>query len=192
MDLYRAPRSQVVHQARQVSTGSFPLPDGHLKGVQGQVGAHWPTGGLPAHDSPREDIGDEGDVDPPGEGAYVGGGTSRLRGNVGDPQLVRPERAEMPFDEVGRALLSRCAARGARGPGAADAVQAQVCHEALDGAPGHVTGTVTLGGLGPVEHYMHLAGPQHRDSWFLWTLDISALRISSRRLLALGGRLRRA
>ena len=40
MDLYRAPRSQVVHQARQVSTGSFPLPDGHLKGVQGQVGAH--------------------------------------------------------------------------------------------------------------------------------------------------------
>ena len=32
-----------MHQARQVSTGSFPLPDGHLKGVQGQVGAHWPV-----------------------------------------------------------------------------------------------------------------------------------------------------
>ena len=40
---YCTPRSQVMHQARQVSTGSFPLPDGHLKGVQGQVGAHWPV-----------------------------------------------------------------------------------------------------------------------------------------------------
>ena len=159
MDLYRAPRSQVVHQARQVSTGSFPLPDGHLKGVQGQVGAHWPTGGLPAHDSPREDIGDEGDVDPPGEGAYVGGGTSRLRGNVGDPQLVRPERVEMPFDEVGRALLLWSRARRSGRLGASDTAQAQVCHEAFDGAPGHVTGTVTLGDLGSVEHYMYLAGP---------------------------------
>ena len=119
-------------------------------------------GGLPAHDSPREDIGDEGDVDPPGERTHVGGGTSRLRGNVGDPQLVRPERAEMPFDEVGRALLSRRAARGARGPGTADAVQAQVCHEPFDGAPGHVTGTVTLGDLGSAPHHVHLAGPQHR------------------------------
>ena len=81
------------------------------QGVRGQVGAHWPVGGLPADEPPGVHVGDEGDVDPPGEGAYVGGGTSRLRGNVGDPQLVRPERAEMPFDEVGRALLSvvRCA-----------------------------------------------------------------------------------
>ena len=121
MDRYCTPRSQVVHQARQVSTGSFPLPGGHLKGVQGKVCEHWPVGGLPADDSPREDIGDEGDVDPPGERMHVGGGTSPLRGNVGDLQLVRPERVEMPFDQVGRALLSRCAARGARGPGASDA-----------------------------------------------------------------------
>ena len=68
----------------------------------------------------------------------------------------------MPFDEVGRALLSRRAARGARGPGTADAAQAQVCHEAFDGAPGHVTGTVTLGALRAVKHHVHLAGPQHR------------------------------
>ena len=60
------------------------------------------------------------------------------------------------------------------------------------GTTGHVTGTVTLGGLGTALYHVYLAGPQHRDSWFLWTLDISALRISSRRLLALGGRLRRA
>lgn len=39
------------------------------------------------------------------------------------------------------------------GLGAADAVQAQVCHEALDGAAGHVTGIVTLGDFGSVEHY---------------------------------------
>ena len=161
MDLYCTPRSQVVHQARQVSTGSFPLPDGHLKGVQGQVGVQ-AGGGLPAHDSPREDIGDEGDVDPPGEGACIGGGTSRLRGNVGHLQLVGPERVEMPFDEVGRALLSRRAARGAREPGAADAAQAQVAHEAFNGTAGHVTGTVTLGALGSAPHHVHLAGPQHR------------------------------
>ena len=95
-------------------------------------------------------------------------------GNVGDPQLVRPERAEIPFDEVGRALLSRCTARGARGPGAADAAQTQVAHEAFDGAPGHVTGTVTLGGLGSVEHYMHLAGPQHR---VVVLVDLGYLRL---------------
>ena len=120
-------------------------------------------------------------------------GVSRLQGNVGDPQVIRPERVEMPFDEVGLALLSRCAARGAWGLGAADAAQAQVAHEPFDGTAGHVTGTVTLDGLGSAPHHVHLAGPQHRGSWFLWTLDISALRIfSSRRLLALGGRLRRA
>ena len=38
MDRYCTPRSQVVHQARQVSTGSFPLPGGHLKGIQPQEG----------------------------------------------------------------------------------------------------------------------------------------------------------
>ena len=187
MDRYCTPRSQVVHQARQVSTGSFPLPDGHLKGVQGQVGVQ-ARGGLPAHDSPREDIGDEGDVDPPGEGACIGGGTSRLRGNVGDLQLVRPERVEMPFDEVGRALLLRSAVRGARGPGASDSAQAQVAHEAFDGAAGHVTGTVTLGALRVAPRHVHRAGPQHRGSWFLWTLDISALRVSSRNDLADGER----
>ena len=76
----------------------------------------------------------------------------------------------MHSDEVGRALLSRCAARGARGPGTADAAQAQVCHEAFDGAPGHVTGIVTLGDLGSAPHYMHLTGPQHRvaGSCELW------------------------
>ena len=39
------PSVGVVHQARQIGPLTFPLPDGHLKGVQGQVGAHWPVGG---------------------------------------------------------------------------------------------------------------------------------------------------
>ena len=68
----------------------------------------------------------------------------------------------MPSNEVGRALLSRRAVRGARGPGASDSAQTQVAHEAFDGAPGHVTGTVTLGALRAVEYHVHLAGPQHR------------------------------
>ena len=38
------------------------LPDSHFQGVQGQVGVQ-ARGGLPADDPPREDIGDEGDVD---------------------------------------------------------------------------------------------------------------------------------
>ena len=68
-----APRSQVMHQVREISPLTFPLPDGHLQGVQGQVGAHWPVGGLPADDPPREDVGHENHIDPPGEGAYIGG-----------------------------------------------------------------------------------------------------------------------
>jgi len=151
-----------MHQARQVSTGSFPLPDGHLQGVQGQVGTHWPVGGLPADDPPRVHVSPESHIDPPGEGAYIGGGTSRLRGNVGDPQPVRPERAETPSDEVGRALLSRRAARGARGPDTSDSAQTQITHEAFDGTAGHMTGTVMLGYLRTVKHHVHLAGPQHR------------------------------
>ena len=192
MDRYCTPRSQVVHQARQVSTGSLSLPDGHSQGVQGQVGAHWPVGGLPADDPPRVHVGHESHIDPPAEGAYIGGGTSRLRGNVGDPQPTRGKRLEVALDQVGRALLSRRAARGARGPGTADAAQAQVAHE----AHGRCTGPrdrhrdARQFRVGPVSRAS--CGPPAPSSWFLWTLDISALRASSRRLLALGGRLRRA
>ena len=62
--------------------------------------------------------------------------------------------------KVGRALLSRRAARGARGLGASDSAQAQVAHEAFDGTAGHVTGTVTLGDLGSAPLRVHLAGPR--------------------------------
>ena len=157
-----APRSQVVHQAREISPLTFPLPDGHSQGVQGQAGAHWPTGGLPADDPPGVHVGHESHIDPPREDTNIGGGTSRLRGNVGDPQPTRSKRLEVALDQVGRALLSRCAARGARGPGASDAARPQVCHEAFDGTTGHVTGTATLSALRAAPHHVYLAGPQHQ------------------------------
>ena len=84
---------EVAHQAREIRPLTFPLSGGHFQGIQGQVGVQ-AGGGLPADDPPGVHVGDEGKVDPPGEGAYIGGGTSRLRGNVGDPQLVRSERAD--------------------------------------------------------------------------------------------------
>ena len=150
-----------MHQARQVGPLTFPLPDGHLQGVQGQVGVQT-RGGLPADDPPREDVGHENHIDPPGEGAYTGGGTSRLRGNAGDPQPTRGKRLEVALDQVGRSLLSRRAARGARGLGASDSASAQVAHEVFDGTAGYVTGTVTLGNFGPAPYRVHLAGPQNR------------------------------
>ena len=102
-----------------------------------------------------------------------------MRGNVGDPQPTRGKRLEVALDQVGRALLSRRAARGARGPGTADAAQAQVAHEAFDGAPGHVTGTVTLGALRSAPHHVHLAGPQHRVAGSF--VDLGYLRLEGTR-----------
>ena len=181
-----------MHQARETSPGAFPLPDGHLEGVQGQVGAHWPAGGLPADDPPRVHVGDESHTDPPREGAYTGGGTSRLRGNVGDPQLVRPERVETPFDEVGRALVLRHRARRSGRPGASDTAQAQDTHEPHGryNGPRDRHRDARQSRVGPASRAS--CGPPAPSSWFLRTLDISALRASSRRLLAPGGRLRRA
>ena len=114
------PTVGVMDQAGQVSSGSFPLRGGHLKGVQGQVGVQ-AGGGLPPHDPPREHVGDKGDVHPPREGAHVS--------DVGDPQFIRGEGLEMAPDQLGRALLPRPAARGARGLGAPDTVQTQVARE---------------------------------------------------------------
>ena len=62
-----------MHQAREISPLTFPLPDGHLEGVQGQVGAHWPVGGLPADDPPGVHVGHESHIDPPVEGTHIGG-----------------------------------------------------------------------------------------------------------------------
>ena len=115
-----------------------------------------------------------------------------MRGNVGDPQLVRPERVEMPFDEVGRALVLRHRARRSGRPGASDTAQAQDTHEPHGryNGPRDRHRDARRPRVGPASRAS--CGPPAPSSWFLRTLDISALRASSRRPLALevgyGGR----
>ena len=162
-----------MHQAREISPLTFPLPDGHLQGVQGQLGARWPVGGLPADDPPGVHVGHESHIDPPGERTHVGGGASRLRGNVGDPQPTRGEGLEVALDQVGRALLSRRAARGVRGLGASDSAQAQVAHEPHGRCTGprdrHRDARRSRVGLASRASCV----PPEPSSWFLRTLDIS-------------------
>ncbi len=166
-----------MHQAREISPGAFPLPDGHLQGVQGQVGVQ-AGGGLPADDPPGVHVGDEGDVDPPGERTHVG--------DVGDPQLVRPERVDMPFDEVGRALVLWSRARRSGRLGASDTVQTRNPHEAHGRCTGprdrHRDARQSRVGLASRAS----CGPLASSSWFLRTLGVSALRVSSRNDLADG------
>ena len=164
-----------MHQARQVNTLAPALPDSHCSG-RPEPGWCTLAGGLPADDPPGVHVGGRRRRRPIRRRCARRRGASLLRGNVGDPQPTRGEGLEVAPNQVGRTLLSRRTARGARRPGASDAAQAQVAHEAFDGTAGHVTGTVTLGALRAAPQHVHLAGPQHRGSWFLWTLDISALK----------------
>src|SRR5579859_2739825 len=76
---------------RRVAT----VPDGHLEGIEGQVGSERGAD-PPADDRPAEGVDDERAVDEPGPGPNVG--------QVGDPQAVGSRRAEDPLHEVSRAL----------------------------------------------------------------------------------------
>jgi hypothetical protein len=67
----------VMHQAR----GGIALGDGHVEGVQDELGAQM-VGHRPADDPPREGVQDHRQVQPALTGA--------LLGDVGHPQLVRP------------------------------------------------------------------------------------------------------
>jgi hypothetical protein len=51
----------VMHQPLQLG---LSVPDGHLQGVQGQVGAQRPRD-LPAHQEAAEGVDDQGDIDKP-------------------------------------------------------------------------------------------------------------------------------
>src|SRR5207248_5625764 len=83
-----------------------------------------------AYDATREDIDDEGHVDPARMGLH--------RGQVGDPQAVRCRGAELPFDQVRWATTRLIANRGANTVLPANGtMQAKRPHEALDGAAGH-------------------------------------------------------
>src|SRR5699024_3541282 len=79
------PAVRVMHEPRQVATGTFTLIDPHLQSVKSQLGMQRPRD-LPADDLAIEHVGDERDVDPPCERVHIRGGTSRLRGNIGHPR----------------------------------------------------------------------------------------------------------
>ena len=86
---------------------------------------------LPAHDHPGEDVEDERDVGPAGVGPDVG--------QVGDPQLVRRGRDELPVDQVlGPLGLRAVADGGLAGLLPRDPTQALGAHQPLDGAAGHL------------------------------------------------------
>ena len=87
-------------------------------------------------------VGHESYIAPHEEDVYIEGGASRFPGNVGNPQLVGPERAKcLRRSRPGTALAARgdlarrvpCRPRSPMSP--------------TDGTTGYVTGTVTLGGL---------------------------------------------
>jgi hypothetical protein len=101
----------------------LPLADGHVEGVQDQLGAQV-LSHRPAHNSPGEGVQDHRQVQP----ALVGA----LLGDVGHPQPVRPWRQEVPFDQVRRRCGGRVAACGAVPPAAVDALQAVVAHQPGD------------------------------------------------------------
>ena len=71
--------------------GALALPEGHLQGVEGEVGSQV-AGRLPADDEAAVDVEDEGDVDEAGPGTHVG--------QIGDPETVRGGRREVALDQV--------------------------------------------------------------------------------------------
>jgi len=120
----------VVHQAGQVEHAALPAgPDGVLERVEHEFGGH-AGGGAPAHDHPGEHVDDEGDVDRAGPGRDIG--------EIGDPQLVRRGRGEVPVDQIRRPVIVVVGDRGADLLGPQRAGPALFGVEPLDRAAGDV------------------------------------------------------
>lgn len=141
----------MVDEPTQIHTITFALVDGHLQGVERQIGLETVTG-LPAHDPPREDAHHERRARPPRQSADIG--------DIRDPQAVRSAGLETALHEIGGALLAGRRDRGAGLPGAARALDTQDPHHPLGGAPGDMPQTVLGSALGTVEHDVNLAGTQ--------------------------------
>src|SRR5664280_1462004 len=71
--------------------GSLALPEGHLQGIEGEVGTQV-VRRLPADDVARVDVEDERDVDEARPGTHIG--------QIGDPETVRCAGAEVALDQV--------------------------------------------------------------------------------------------
>src|ERR1700678_1202881 len=106
-------------------------PDRHFKRIEGKPRPER-IGTLPADDLPREKIENERGIHKTARRLDIG--------NVSDPPPVRRGRREVPLQQVRRPLVPRPGRdRGprplppGRGPG-----DAELAHEPLDRAPGHV------------------------------------------------------
>lgn len=98
-----------MDQTGQVCPSAAAGPQGHVEGIQGQIGAQG-GGDLPAQHDPGEHVQDERDVDPAGMRADVG--------QVRHPQLVRSLGDELPLDQVlGAGCLGPVRAGGVEGLG---------------------------------------------------------------------------
>jgi hypothetical protein len=144
----------VVHEP--VEPAAATIVDGHLERVDGQIGAQR-LRCLPADDHAREHIDDERHVHPPGVGLHVG--------QVRDPQPVRGRRPELPLDEVGGAVQTLVAHRGAHpDPPAPTALHAEIAHEPLHRAARHrdaVFVELVPDLVGAVHGQVLLPHPQH-------------------------------
>jgi hypothetical protein len=120
----------VVHEPGQVGD-SFLLAgeDRHLQGVEDQLGPHG-GGGLPAQDAAGERVDHERHIHGAGPGGHVG--------EVRHPQLVRPQRGEVSVDQVGGPVGLLVGDGGAARLTSTDAGDAQLAHQPLDRAAGHL------------------------------------------------------
>jgi hypothetical protein len=118
-----------MDQTADVPAGPPAGPQAHLQRVEREVGAQR-AGQLPADHPPGEHVGDEGGVDPSGEGSAVG--------DVGDPQLVWAGRGEGPFNQVQAQVRARSRDRGPRAFRPAQASHPGGAHEPLHRASGHL------------------------------------------------------
>jgi hypothetical protein len=108
-----------MHQA----WGGVALSDGHVQGVQDQLGAEV-VGHRPADDPAGERVQDHGEVQPALTGA--------LLGDVSDPQAVGSWWTELARDQIRGRCRGRVAASEPVGSAAMDADDTAGAHEPSD------------------------------------------------------------
>jgi hypothetical protein len=142
-----------MHQPLQLGLAA---PDGHLQGIQGQVGAQV-AGQLPADQQPTVGVDDERGVAEARPGPHIG--------QVGDPELVGPLGGEVTADQVGGPLGLRISHRGPLRLATHHTLQAKLAHQPLDGAAGHPDAL-------PLELPPELAGAVHLEVLLPDALDL--------------------
>ena len=116
---------RVMHQPLQLGLAA---PDGHLQGVQGQVGAQRPRG-LPADQEATEGVDDQGHVHKARPGRDIG--------QIRHPQLVGSLGGEVPLYQVSGPGGGCIGGGGSAALAPAHTLQAKLTHQPLHGAAGH-------------------------------------------------------